>query len=125
VARAVPGAPIETVHVEVPPGDRELLRVLPAGATILVVSGSPILLQIARALVGGLRGDDVLVEARLLSRRAEWRRLLPAADVAFADALAAPVVRESRPRRLRELRLLGEADLARVRTALNRAAPAA
>jgi hypothetical protein len=66
------------------------VRALPAGATILVVSGSPILLQIARALAGGLRGDDVLVEARLLSRRPEWRRLLPAADVAFADALAAP-----------------------------------
>ena len=48
------------------------------------------------------------METRLLSRRAEWRRLLPAADLVFADALAAPVVREARPRRLRELRLLGD-----------------
>ena len=95
------------------------------GSTILIVSGSPILLQIVGAFVGGLRGDELLVETRLLSRRAEWRRLLPAADVVFADALAAPAVREAHPRRLRELRLLGEPDLARVRKALNMAAPAA
>jgi hypothetical protein len=47
------------------------------------------------------------------------------ADVVYADALAAPAVREARPRRLRELRLLGEKDLARVRKALSMAVPAA
>ena len=125
VARAVPGAPLETVHVEASPEDRKVVQSLPGGATILVVSGSPILLQIARAFVGGLRGDEVLVETRLLPRRAEWRRLLPAADVVFADALAAPTVREAHPRRLRELRLLGEKDLARVRKALSVAVSAA
>ena len=71
------------------------------------------------------RGDELLVEARLVSRRAEWRRLLPAADLVLADALSAGVVREARPRRLRELRILGDADLARVRKSLNRAESAA
>jgi len=125
VAQAAPHAPLETVHVETPPEDQRIVETLPAGATVVVVSGSPILLQIAAALVGGLRGDEVLVETRLVSRRAEWRRLLPAADVVFADALAAPAVREARPRRVRELRLLGEKGLARVRKALSMAAPAA
>ena len=125
VARAAPGAPLETVHVEASPEDQKAVLALPAGATVVVVSGSPILLQIAAAFVGGLRGDELLVETRLLGRRAEWRRLLPAADVVFADALAAPAVREARPRRVRELRLLGEPDLARIRKALNMAAPAA
>ena len=125
VARAAPGAPLETVHVEAALEDRKIVQSLPAGTTILVVSGSPILLQIARAFVGGLRGDEVLVETRLLPRRAEWRRLLPAADVVFADALAAPAVREAQPRRLHELRLLGEKDLARVRKALTVALSAA
>jgi hypothetical protein len=111
--------------VETPPEDQKIIETLPAGATVVIVSGSPILLQIAAALVGGLRGDELLVETRILSRRAEWRRLLPAADVVFADALAAPAVREARPRRLRELRILGEQDLARVRKALSMAAPAA
>jgi len=125
VARAAPSAPLETVHVEGSPEDQKIVKSLPEGATILVVSASPILLQIAGAFVGGLRGDEVLVETHLLSRRAEWRRLVPAADVVFADALAAPAVREARPRRLRELRLLGEKDLARVRKALNLAETAA
>jgi hypothetical protein len=92
---------------------------------VVVVSGSPILLKIAGAFAGGLRGDEVLVETRLLSRRAEWRRLIPAADLVFADALAAPAVREARPRRLRELRLLGAKDLARVGRALRLAVTAA
>jgi GntR family transcriptional regulator len=125
VARVAPGAPLETVHVEGSPEDQKIVLSLPEGAMILLVSTSPILLQIAGAFVGGLRGDEVLVETRLLSRRAEWRRLILAADVVFADALAAPAVREARPRRLRELRLLGEKDLARVRKALNLAETAA
>ncbi len=125
VARAAPGAPLETVHVEGSPEDQKIVQSLPEGATMLVVSASPILLQIAGAFANGLRGDEVLVETRLLSRRAEWRRLIPAADVVFADALATPAVREARPRRLRELRLLGEKDLARVRKALNLAVTAA
>ena len=39
--------------------------------------------------VGGLRGDEVLVETRLLTRRSEWRSLLPAADLVVVDAVAA------------------------------------
>jgi DNA-binding transcriptional regulator YhcF (GntR family) len=118
-ARAAPAATLETVHVEASAEEQKVVRSLPEGATILVVSTSPILLQIAGAFVNGLRGDEVLVETRLLSRRAEWRRLVPVADVVFADALAAPALREAHPRRLREVRLLGEKDLARIRKALN------
>jgi DNA-binding transcriptional regulator YhcF (GntR family) len=125
VVRAAPGAPVETIRIEGSDDDLKALAALPSGGTVLLVSGSPILLKIATAIIGGLRGDELLVEPRLVSRRAEWRRLLPAADLVLADALAAGVVREARPRRLRELRLLGDADLARVRKALNRAEPAA
>jgi DNA-binding transcriptional regulator YhcF (GntR family) len=118
VARLAPGVPLETIHVDPSAEDRKGILSLPPGATVLVVSRSPILLQLAAALVGGLRGDEVLVETRLASRRAEWRRLIPAADVAFADVLAAPAVAEARPRRLRELRILGAACLARLRQSL-------
>jgi hypothetical protein len=72
-----------------------------------------------------MRGDELLCEARLVSRRAEWRRLLPAADLVLADALAAGAVREARPRRLRELRLVGERDMARLHRALGHAEGAA
>ena len=125
VARAAPGVPVETIRVEGSQDDQKAVLALPAGGTVLLVSGSPILLQIAQAILGGLRGDELLIEARLVSRRAEWRRLLPAADLVLADALSAGVVREARPRRLRELRILGDADLAHVRKALNRAESAA
>jgi len=125
VARAAPGVPVETIRVEGSQDDQKAVLTLPPGGTVLLVSGSPILLQIAQAIIGGLRGDELLVEARLVSQRSEWRRLLPAADLVLADALSAGVVREARPRRLRELRILGDADLAQVRKALNRAEPAA
>jgi len=125
VARVAPSAALETVHVAASAEDQEAARGLPAGSTILIVSCSPILLQIVGAVAGGLRGDEVLVETRLLSRRAEWRRLIPAANLVFADALAAPAVREARPRELRELRLIGAKDLARVRKALSLAVTAA
>lgn len=118
VARLAPGAPLETVPVEPSVADQKVVQSLPAGAVVLVVSHSPIVLQLAAALVGGLRGDELLVETRLASRRAEWRRVVPAADVVFADVLAAAEVRRCAPKRLRELRLLGEAALGRVRAAL-------
>ncbi len=124
VSRLARGAPLETIHVEPSAADRQRIAALAAGAVVLVVSRSPILLQFAAALVGGLRGDEVLAETCLASRRAEWLRLLPAADVVFADALAAPEVRAAGPRRLRELRLVSDEDLERVRQVLG-AAPAA
>jgi GntR family transcriptional regulator len=118
VSRLAPGAPVKTIHVDASPADRKTISKLPDGATVLVVSRSAIVLHFAQALVGGLRGDEVLVETRLASARADWRRLAPVADVVFADALAAPALRAAGPRRLHELRLVGEDDLASVRRAL-------
>jgi GntR family transcriptional regulator len=125
VVRAAPGAPVETIRVEGSQEDLKAVVALPAGSTVLLVSGSPIVLQLGQALLGSMRGDELLCEARLVSRRAEWRRLLPAADLVLADALAAGAVREARPRRLRELRLVGESDMARLRRALGQAESAA
>jgi GntR family transcriptional regulator len=118
VSRLAPGAPVKTIHAGASPADRKLITSLPEGATVLVVSRSPIVLQFAQALAVGLRGDEVLVETRLASARADWRRLAPAADLVCADTLAAPALREAGARRLHELRLLGAEDLGRVRRAL-------
>jgi len=121
VARAAPGAPVETIRVEASEENQKAVLGLEAGSTVLLVSGSPIVLQLAQGLISGLRGDELLVAGHLVTRRAEWRRLAGAADLVFADTLAAPAVREARPRRLRETRLVGDADLERVRKALGRA----
>jgi hypothetical protein len=125
VLRAAPGVPTETVRVCGSEDDQKAVLSLPAGSTVLLVSGSPILLQIAAAVIGGLRGDELLVTGRLVTKRAEWRRVLPAADLVLADALSAATVREARPRRMRELRILGDEDLARIRQALSLAEPSA
>ena len=123
-ARIAAGVAIETIHTQASSENEAHIRALPAGAVVLVVSLSPIVLKFAEGFVGGLRGDEVLVETRLASRRADWRRVVAAADLVFADVVAAPDVRRAEPKRLRELRLLGERDLARVRAALP-AAPTA
>jgi len=123
VARLVPGAVFEVIHVELAAGDREAVVALPAGATVLVVSRSPLVLSFAQAVIGGLRGDEMLVETRPLGHKASWRRLLPAADLVLADALAGQEVRAAGARRLRELRLLGPSALTRVQKALSVVVP--
>jgi GntR family transcriptional regulator len=123
VARLVPGAALVVIHVGLTPEDRETVLALPAGATVLLVSGSPLFLSFAAAVIGGLRGDEVLVETRLLGRRAEWRRLVPAADLVLVDVLAQPAVESARPKRIHEIRLLDGAALGRVRRGLSAVVP--
>jgi hypothetical protein len=60
---------------------------------------------------------------KLLARTREWKRLLPAADLVLADALAADTLRAYRPKRLREFRVLTEAGLLRLKQSLARVAP--
>lgn len=121
VGRLAPTAPVATIHTEASALHEPAIAAAPSGAIVLIVSRSPIVLKFASATVGSMRGDEVLVEARLLSRRAEWTRLLPSADVVFADALAAPVLRAAGARRLHEFRVLDERVLQRVREALGTA----
>ena len=123
VAALVPGAALEVIHVELPPAEKEEVLALPVGARVLFISRSPLVLSFAAAVIGGLRGDEVFVETRRLARRAEWRRLLPAVDLVLADVLAVATVRKARPKRVSELRLLGEGDLERVRRALSAIVP--
>ncbi len=106
VRRSVPGAAVFCLNLEVSPAERAAVLALPEGAIVLVVSHSPTVLPFASTLIKSLRGDDVLVEARPLSARGDWQRLLRAADVVFADVLAYPEVRRGGPRRVREVRFV-------------------
>lgn len=118
VARLAPAAAVEGVTLEVPEEDRKAILAVPTGAIILVVSHSPTVLPFADVLLKSLRGDEILVETRPLSATREWRRLVPAADLVFADALAAPAVRQARPKKLREVRFVSPSSLERLRDAL-------
>jgi hypothetical protein len=90
---------------------------------VLVVSHSPTVLPFASVFIRSLRGDEVFVEARLLSAPREWKRLVRAADLVFADALSVEAVRRAGPRRLREVRVVPPTALARLRDALRVVTP--
>jgi GntR family transcriptional regulator len=115
---AAPGVGVEVLNLELSDQDRRAIQSLAKGSIVLVVASSPTLLPFASVLFKSLRGDELLVETRLVGDAKGWRRLLPAADVVIADALAAIAVRRASPRKLREARLVPEAMLARLKDAL-------
>jgi DNA-binding transcriptional regulator YhcF (GntR family) len=123
VAQIAPGAALEIVHLEVSAPDRDAILALPAGSIVLVVSHAPTVLPFATVFLRSLRGDDIHVEARLLSVSREWRRLVAAADHVLTDVLATAVVRAARPRRVREVRMLSASALAHLRNALTVVVP--
>jgi GntR family transcriptional regulator len=123
IRRLAPHAPVEEVTLEISKDDEAAALALPAGSVVLIVSHSPTVLPFATAFAQSLRGDELLIEARVLSATREWKRLLRAADLVFADALSMETVRKARPRRLRELRIISEAALLRLKDALTIVAP--
>ena len=118
VTRLCPDAAVEVVNLEMQPADRAAILELPVGAVALVVTHSPTVVPFASILLRSLRGDEVLVEARLLSAVREWSRLLSAADLVLADALSAAAVKRQKPRRFREVRILNDQMVTRLREAL-------
>jgi GntR family transcriptional regulator len=113
-----PAAAVVSVNLEVTSEVRDAILALPAGTIALVVSHAAPVLPFASVLFRSLRGEDLLVETRLLAATDEWRRLLRAADVVFTDAVAAPVVAKARPRRLIEVHFLPRSVHERLREAL-------
>lgn len=118
-----PTAGFEVVNLELSAEDRKAILALPTGSIVLAVASSASLLPFANVVFKGLRADEILLEARLLKDTRGWRRLLAAADVVIADVLAADSVRRLAPRRLREVRIVPEATLARLRDALGFVTP--
>ena len=122
-ARLMPEAAVEVITLQMSEDDRRFILALPQGAIVLVVSHCPTVLPFASVLLRTIRGQDALVEARLLSRPREWRRLVPAADLVYADALSVEAVGRARPKKLREFRLVTPAAIERLRDALTVVVP--
>jgi hypothetical protein len=123
VRRLAPGASVEVLTLEVTEDDRRAIAGLPVGSIVLVVSRSPTVLPFASVFMRSLRGDEILVEPRLLSATKEWRRLVKAADMVFADGLSADPVRRAGARKLREFRVVTGAAVARLKKALTVVVP--
>jgi DNA-binding transcriptional regulator YhcF (GntR family) len=123
LARLVPEAALEVITLQLSDDDRKVIQALPQGAIVLVVSHCPTVLPFATVLLRTIRGEETLVEARLLSEAREWRRLAGAADLVFADALSVEAVQRVRPRKVREFRLIAPAALDRLKDALTVVTP--
>jgi GntR family transcriptional regulator len=123
VRALVPDAGIHILNLELNDADREAIRALPSGAIVLAVASSPSLLPFATVIFKGLRGDEILLETRLLKDAREWRRLASAADLVVADVVAAPVVKRAGVRKLREIALVPEATVQGLRQALEFVTP--
>jgi GntR family transcriptional regulator len=123
VRRLAPGAAVEVLTLEASEEDRQAIASLPVGSIVLIVSRSPTVLPFASVLMRSLRGDEILVEPRLFSATKEWRRLVKAADMVFADGLSADAVRRSGARKLREFRVVTDAAVARLKRALTVVVP--
>jgi DNA-binding transcriptional regulator YhcF (GntR family) len=123
VSRVAPSASIEVVTLQVADADRQLVMELPQGGIVLFVSHAPPVLPFVSVLLHSLRGDEILGEAKPLAAAKEWRRLVAVADVVFADALSVEAVGRTRPRRLKEVRILPPEVLDRIRHALTVAVP--
>ena len=123
VRRLAPGAAVEVLTLEVAQDDRRAVAALPVGSIVLIVSRSPTVLPFASVFMRSLRGDEILVEPRLFSATREWRRLVKAADMVFADGLSADAVRRAGARKLREFRVVTDAAVARLKQALTVVVP--
>jgi DNA-binding transcriptional regulator YhcF (GntR family) len=118
--RLAPAAAIAELTLRVSEQDRDTISALPSGSVVLVVSHAPTVIPFASVFLKSLRGDDVVVEARLLSDSEGWLRLIQAADVVLADTLSVDVVRRARPRKLQGFQVVPGTVLDRLRKALER-----
>jgi hypothetical protein len=123
IQRLAPGAGMEEVMLEVGAEERRAVAALADGSIVLVVSHSPTVLPFASVFIRSLRGDEVLVEAHLLSEGKSWRRVAPAADLVLADVMSAATVRRSKARKVQEFRMVTQSSLDRVREALKTSSP--
>jgi DNA-binding transcriptional regulator YhcF (GntR family) len=113
VRPSVAGA-LVALTLEIPADGLRLVKALPKGALVLVVSRSMRVLRYTRWVIDSTRGDDLIVNGHLLSEAAEWRAAAPAADVVFADALSVDALRRVAGRRVHEYRLLSEESRATI-----------
>ena len=114
VRRQAPRAVVFSVTLANGEAVRKAIAALEKGGIVLFISHSETMLPFADKLVRSLRGDDLLVETRTLREGRDWKRLLPAADLVFADVLSVEPVRRLRTRGVVPFRLLGEAALERL-----------
>lgn len=105
-------ARIEPIHVVAAPACREALRALPAHSLVLVITHAPAVLPFARAIVHGLRGEDVTLLTHERSEQHRWAGAAHAATLVLADALSCPEARAAGLTNVLEFRLVSDESIA-------------
>jgi DNA-binding transcriptional regulator YhcF (GntR family) len=123
VRTLAPYASVEVVTLEVAEPDRRAVAALPVGSIVLFVSHSPTVLPFASVFLKSLRGDEILVEVRLLANTREWKRVARVADLVLTDGLSIEAVKAAGARRVREVRVVQPAALERLQDALTIVVP--
>lgn len=118
IATICPGLSVETVHLAIPEQLALTIAELPAGSMVMAVSHAPSILPFALKYFHSLRGDELLIEVRLVRDEAAWRRLLPAVDLVVVDAVSHAAVGRAAPRRVFEAHLIEDSIKSRLEDAL-------
>lgn len=113
-----PTVPVVTLSLNPGRSELELLKGLPVGTMLGIVSVSPILLSTVATVIASIRGDEVLVRAVPLSDEPRWRRLTRTVDAVVCDSVSKPLVERSTSRPVRLVRLVPEQTIAALRKRL-------
>jgi GntR family transcriptional regulator len=109
---------VKVVPLRLTVPDVKDLQSLPSGSLVLVVSHSSRVLPYAARVIQRLRGDEIVVESRLLTDVDGWMSLAKVVDLILADGPSHAVLRNTCPSRLQELRLLSPTVWPELREAL-------
>jgi hypothetical protein len=120
IRQILPGAPVVAINLQYP---IEEIAGVPDGSRILIVPHPPRILRYAAAILETLCNDTISYTALPLSDRAQWQAQVRAADVVFADCIAAPALQRRRPRRIVEIRIIAPASLNELQMKLSFAWP--
>lgn len=116
-------SPIVIIDVNSAQSEINLVKQLPGGQLVLVISGSSIVLRQAEAVINALRGQDLLLRTILADEggqeeRDEIRRATRHGRLIFADSLLAPEIRELTDKPVHTLRVIPEPEMDKIRQAI-------
>ncbi len=107
------------IIIDVGSGQQELdvIRQLPTGSLVAIISCSTIILQQGEAVVTAVRGDDIFVRAMLFPQEGpeEARRLMQRARAIFSDVVCLPELESMTRRPVYPIRVVPDSELRKLK----------
>ncbi len=114
------GPQITIVELNAGQNELSLVRQLPEGTMIVVISASSIILRQSEAVIRALRGEEVLIRSVLFGSEPmdEVSHLLSRAKVIFADAYCLPKLNALNPRKLQPIEAITAVEKQKLKQSL-------